>query len=99
MAPQMKWVMKKISALGHLGNTEAGVVSSRVDEGARIGHLVHLPEKVTALRLLFFWMLFPGMDECGSDACVVVAVLEPIVKPGQLKMGFPRIFLQTHLLS
>lgn len=61
MAPQIKWGMKQIWALGYAGNTETRVVLAQAGEGAVActDPSVHLPEKFTVPRLLFFGCFFP----------------------------------------
>ena len=101
MASQIKWGMKQILALGRVGNTEAGAVSARAGEGAaaRTDPLVHLPEKFTVLRLLFLDAFSQNWASAAPIPALWLAVSEPIVMPVQLKMGFPRTFLQPHLPS
>lgn len=47
----------------------------------------------------FFWVLFPRMNECSSNTCVMGPISEPNIKPGQLKRSFTRMLIQLHLLS
>lgn len=60
--------------------------------------LVHLPGKFTALKLLFLDAFSPEWMSSISNTCIVVAVSEPNIKPGQLKRIFTRMFLQLCLL-
>lgn len=76
--------MKQISMLGCMGNIETGAVLDQVGEGAAACTDI-LILKNSQCRGCFFWMLFPRMGECSSDACIMVAVSEPILKPVQLK--------------